>query len=276
MAEAGAERMNSPQRTHEVRLRGLRAWGWKAAACAVLALGGASPARAQDSVPKAHASRCMERHLREAAALNQTRMPLYDSLSDGRSRGISRRLIWTERLAIPAAWWVDGRARPFQRAGIPIVCDDFVPMAHTPPFRARTDHPPQPLSAFVPADARRIRRDVRHALRADGFTAAGTVLEREIRALAGMPEYHCMLRHLLESALRVSNEAPRHAAAARARGLREDPAALSRAMLDLHLLVLGDAVRLDRRAAPLQAEGIPIVCQDVPPIPPITDGPHPG
>jgi hypothetical protein len=31
-----------------------------------------------------------------------------------------------------------------------------------------------------------------------------------------------------------------------------------------------DAVRLQRRAAPLQAEGIPTLCQDVPPIPPYT------
>lgn len=240
---------------------------------ATIALGVEAPAQraaplSQAAEAEAPTSRCMERHLREAAALNKARMPLYDSLSGGRSRGISRRLIWTERLALPVAWWVDWRARTFQRAGIPIVCDDFVPMAHTPAFRPRAVEPPQPLSAFVPADARRIRRTVQRAQRVGGFAAASTVLERELRALAGAPEYHCMLRHLLESALRVSNQAPRYAAEARARGLLGDPAALSRSMLDLHLVALRDAARLDRRAAPLQAEGIPILCQDVPPIPP--------
>jgi hypothetical protein len=241
-----------------------------AAFCVVAGLAGVSPAGAQEPVVEAEAatSRCMERHLREAATLNRERMPLYDSLSGGRSRGISRRLIWAERLAIPVAWWVDWRARQFQRAGIPIVCDDFVPMAHTPAFRPRAVHPPQPLAAFVPADARRIRRAVQRALRVGGFAAAGTVLEREIRALERTPEYHCMLRHLLESALRISNQAPRYAAGARARGLLADPAPLSRTLLDLHLMVLGDAAKLDRRAAPLQAESIPILCQDVPPIPP--------
>ena len=220
---------------------------------------------------EAPSSRCMERHLREAAALNKARMPRYDSLTGGRSRGISRRLIWTERLAVPVAWWVDWRARQFQREGIRIVCDDFVPMAHTPAFRARAADPPPPLSAFVPADARRIRRAVQRAQRRGGFSAASDVLTRELRSLESTPAYHCMLRHLLESALRISNQAPRYAAEARARGLLADPAELSRTMLDLHLTMLGEAAKLDRRAAPLQAEGIPIICQDVPPIPPFAD-----
>jgi hypothetical protein len=208
----------------------------------------------------------MERHLREAAALNRARMPLYDSLTDGRSRGISRRLIWTERLALPVAWWVDWRARRFQREGIRIVCDDFVPMATTPGFRARMDDPP--LAEFVPADARRIRRTVERARRRGGFPAASEALVAELERLSSAPAYHCMLRHLLESALRISNQAPRYQAEAQARGLIDSPAGLSRTLLDLHLALLGEAARLDRRAAPLQAEGIPILCQDVPPIPP--------
>jgi hypothetical protein len=213
----------------------------------------------------------MERHLREAAAINKQRMPLYDSLTGGRSRGISRRLIWTERLALVAAWYVDWRAKTFQREGIRIVCDDFVPMANTPAFQPRAADPPPPLSAFAPADARRIRRAVERARRRGGFPAASAVLEREIERLSGAPAYHCMLRHLLESALRISNQAPRYAAEARARGLAASPEGLSRTLLDLHLSTLGEAARLDVRAAPLQAEGIPIICQDVPPIPPFAD-----
>jgi hypothetical protein len=213
----------------------------------------------------------MERHLREAAAINKERMPLYDSLTGGRSRGISRRLIWTERLGILAAWYVDWRARPFQRAGIRIVCDDFVPMAHTPAFQPRAPGPPPSLADFVRADASGIRREVERAQRLGGWAAASATLEREIEALAATPAFHCMLRHLLESALRISNQAPLYADEAEARGLAESPEDLSLALLDLHLLSLGDAAKLDARAAPLQAEGIPILCQDVPPIPPFAE-----
>jgi hypothetical protein len=267
------ERINSPLEMREVRLRGLCGWLRRVAGGVLVGLAAAFPATAQEDParPMAPESRCMERHLREAAAINKERMPLYDALTGGRSRGISRRLIWTERLGIPVAWYVDWRARELQRAGIPIVCDDFVPMAHTPVFRERAAGPPPPLSAFVPADARRIRRAVERARRGGGWTAASEALSAELARLETVPGYHCMLRHLLESALRISNQAPRYAAQARALGLDASPEGLSRTLLDLHLSLLGDAVKLDRRAAPLQAEGIPIICQDVPPIPPFAD-----
>ncbi len=226
---------------------------------AALLLLAASPARAQESG-------CMARHLREALRLNKERMPLYAELTGGRSRAISRRLIWAERFAMPAAWYVDWRARKFQRLGIPVVCADFEPMDRTPAFRSRADDPP-PLSAFTPTDPSKIARAVERGYRAGGFAGAGAALEGEIEALSGVPGFHCMTRHLLESALRITNGAQRYAADAEARGVAS-PARLSRALLSMHLTTLGEAARLDRGAAPLQAEGIPIVCQDVPPIPP--------
>lgn len=227
---------------------------WMIAALLLLV---AQPARAQEG--------CMERHLREALTLNKARMPLYSELTGGRSRGISRRLIWSERLALPVAWYIDHRGRRYQALGIAVVCDDFEPMDRTPAFRARVENPP-PLSAFAPADARRIKRAVERAHRSGGFAAASAALAHEVEALAETPAFNCMTRHLLESALRISNGARRYDADARARGIAS-PAGLSRTLLTLHLHTLGEAARLDRRAAPIQAEGVPIICQDVPPIP---------
>ncbi|HEX8452948.1 MAG TPA: hypothetical protein VF647_12680 [Longimicrobium sp.] len=115
----------------------MRRFSWIAA----LLLLAASPAQAQESG-------CMARHLREAVRLNRERMPLYSELTGGRSRAISRRLIWAERFSMPVAWYVDWRARRFQRLGISVVCADFEPMDRTPAFRSRVDDPP-PLSAFA-------------------------------------------------------------------------------------------------------------------------------
>jgi hypothetical protein len=252
-----------------------------AAALAVPAPGWAQSADSSRVAPTGSATvetpsvRCMEIHLREAAHLNRERMPRYSALTGGRSRGISRRLIWTERLALPVAWYVDWRARKFLRAGIGVTCDDFVPMAHTPAFRERIADPP-PLSAFAPSDPRRIRQTIREAHRAGGFPAASTTIEHELQQLQTTPAFHCMTRHLLESALRISNQASVYEAQARERAIRS-PAGVSRLMLNLHLSTLGEAAKLDRRAAPLQAEGIPIICQDVPPIPPHAEShdPHP-
>ncbi|HLL48487.1 MAG TPA: hypothetical protein VK399_17425, partial [Longimicrobiaceae bacterium] len=89
----------------------------------------------------------------------------------------------------------------------------------------------------------------------------------ELAALEAVPCYHCMLRHLLESMLRVTSLAPTHAARAEAAGMKST-AGLSRLVLRLHLFALVDAAKLDVVAAPIQARGIPILCQDVPPISP--------
>jgi hypothetical protein len=210
--------------------------------------------------------RCMEHHLREAIALNRERMPLYAAETGGRSRGVSRRLIRSERLGLIAAWSIDRRAKPWLDRGVRVVCDDFVPMAWTPPFARRSGDPPPSLAEYAEPDVGAIRRDARRALRSGGFPAASVVLERELDALAGTPAFHCMVRHLLESALRVANLAPRHAERARTVGM-DSPERISRTLVDLHLHALGEAAALDRAAAPLQAEGVPIVCRDVPPIP---------
>lgn len=206
-------------------------------------------------------------HLEEALHVNLERMPLYARLTGGESERISRRLIRYERLALPLARWVDRRARPFNARGIGVVADDFVPMAGTPPFRERSAEPPLPLSAFRPADARRIRRALAAALKTGGFAGVAAALRAELAALEAVPCYHCMLRHLLESMLRVATLAPTHVARAEAAGMKS-PAGLSRLLLRLHLFTLGDAAKLDALAAPIQARGIPILCHDVPPIAP--------
>ncbi len=70
-----------------------------------------------------------------------------------------------------------------------------------------------------------------------------------------------MLRHLLESLLRITNNAPQHAR-------RGDSSRLSWLLVKAHRALLPVAAWLDRMASPLQLEGVPILFQDLPPIPP--------
>lgn len=205
------------------------------------------------------------RHIAEAIRLNRQRMPRYARLTGGESVRISKKLIRLERLALPAAWWVDRRARRYQTRGVPIVHADFVEMDAVPAFRERAANEPSPAAAFRPPDARRVARRVRRAYRRGGFHAAAHALAAALDDTRAYPDYGCMLRHLLESALRIARLAPIHARRAEAAGI-EPPTSLSRRMLALHLLVLPSAVRLDRLAAPIQADGIPIIRRDVPAI----------
>lgn len=222
-----------------------------------------SPARAGEG--------CFARHLREAIELNLERLPRYAALTGGASVPLSRRLIRSERWALPLARWLDRRARRWQEAGVPILCDAFVSMEEAPAFAEAA--PGAAMSSFRPPHAGEIRGRILRAYRSGGFPGAGREIEEALLLLREQPVFHAMVRHLLESALRVCNLAPEHDRAARERGL-PSPIPISRTLLALHLLSLGEAARLDAAAAPLQARGVPILLRDVPPIAP-WPGAHP-
>jgi len=76
---------------------------------------------------------------------------------------------------------------------------------------------------------------------------------------------------MLESALRSSNLAPVYVEMARQIPMKS-PADLSWFLIRLHLMALGGCAELDALSAPLQAQGIPIIGQDVPPIAPLPRG----
>lgn len=199
----------------------------------------------------------------EAIALNEARAPRYSSLTDGASLAISRRLILSERALLPVARWFDRSTRRWERAGIPILEEIFVPMATAPAFAERGS---EIRGAGNPALDRTVRRRVMRSYRDAGFEGAAIVLRDAIDALSAEPGMDCLVRHLLESAYRLAMLAPWHIEAARERGLAS-PRWLLSLLLRLHLWGLGRARDIDARARTLQARGIPILAQDLPPIP---------
>lgn len=204
-------------------------------------------------------------HLRDAVRLNRERAPRYSALTAGQSRKISRRMILFERLTIPVAMLFDWRARKYQRAGIPLLTEDMVSMDRTPPFSERLASPP-PLERFVPADARGIARRIRRAYKQQSWSGVSRVAGEELGKLEGGGPHHALLRHMLESVARISHVAPRHSSLARQKGMKPTDR-FSWRLVQLHLLALPSFSRLDRLAAPLQSRGVPIIHQDVPPIP---------
>ncbi|MBI2943255.1 MAG: hypothetical protein HYY25_03545 [Candidatus Wallbacteria bacterium] len=205
-----------------------------------------------------------ERHLREAIRLNQSRLPLYSAASQGASEDVSRKLIASERLALPVAMGVDRIARWWQERGVPIVEEDFVDLKFAPEFEPASANP-QPLSSYKRQDASEMAARLRKAQRAGGFDGVCRAARVELERLEGTRSYHAMVRHVLESTLRSAHLAPKHETLARSKGL-PSTAWLSRRLIGLNLLALIGAAELDERAAPLHARGIPILHRDVPPI----------
>lgn len=211
---------------------------------------------------------CFRDHLREAIELNEFRKPLYSTATDSRSVEISERLIRLERAAIFGSRLLfnfDKDAEIYQKNGINIVCDEYVPMSLTPSFQAIAPLPHPDLRHFREIDpyilSRRIKRAQKKGHEELTRTAREVIHEIETTDV----RFNCMTRHLMESLGRISKLAPEHAAKARKLGL-PSPLKLSNRMISAHLYMLPAATEIDALAAPLQADGVQILCQDVPPI----------
>jgi len=81
----------------------------------------------------------LAKHLREAIAINKKRRKIYIKLSNGKSKTLSNKLIFFEKLLILPAMIFDKKAKRFNKKGIPILQNDFVsmnglPQPETPPI----------------------------------------------------------------------------------------------------------------------------------------------
>lgn len=188
------------------------------------------------------------------------------ALSNGQSHEISQRLIGMERKLVLLSPLADAWAAPFQMVGIPILCQDFVDMSQTPSFRSSHPEGPISLDRFQAVDVDEMQKGLRELLTAREYQALAEFADLQIALLQDEPRFHCMLRHILESIRRMAALTPRYEEQAKQK-IKISPAFLSRTILNAHIRLLNAAADIDKLAAPLQAQGLPIVCQDVPPIP---------
>jgi hypothetical protein len=210
---------------------------------------------------------CFESHLEEAIALNLERRPAYSALTAGASEAVTDQLVQAEEFSTYFARRVDEAARPFIARGVNVTCDEFMSMSLAPPFREHFEFEPEPLSSYVTLDGAAMRDALQSAYIHGGFSALSARATNELDALRLPRAYHCMTRHVLEALRRIANFAPVQAARASELGLGSTTD-ISDELVVLHLLALEQGPRLDEVAAPVQAQGVPILCQDVPHVPP--------
>lgn len=142
----------------------------------------------------------------EAIALNRARAPRYAEVSQGRSRKVSRRLVFLEWLtAVAYARWMDWRGARWNRQGIGIVRDDFAPMDAVKAWDAPTRYQGVAEKGQVRdlrGELKTYRRTLRGLLRARDLPGAAAETARAMDAVeAREAEWGChfaMCLHVLE------------------------------------------------------------------------------
>ncbi len=161
---------------------------------------------------EAAATSCLQKHLRDAIKINQQRKPLYSKLSQGRSEAISNKLIQSEYRVLAIAPIVDLWAKPYQLAGVPIVCEDLIDMKFAPPFRSKTTK--EFLQNFKPAPIAAIQENLATLYKNKDYVKMALFADEHIRILDQYPLFNCMTKHVLESIRRIAALANKHNEAA--------------------------------------------------------------
>jgi len=212
-----------------------------------------------------------EEHIRDAIHINRNRRKLYSELTNGESDGVSRWLIFSEICTIPSTKFPDLWGSYFIKRGVPIVKEEFMPMTGIGQFSSQYPFKPEPISEFIPQKGGAIAIRILRAYFKGGLESASLAIEQELKKIESPRAYHVMLRHVLESTLRVSTLAPLHEQKRRELGIRFSTLLLSKYLFFSHFSAFQFSTWLDRKAAPIQAKGVPILYQDVPAIPAQSD-----
>ncbi len=165
------------------------------------------------------------------------------------------------------AWYLDSKAKKWESKGVPIFCDLLLPHPNPDDFR-RTS--PIPEGPYVPDNPASIASSVRTGYQMSSLEGVARAAAGQLKTLSKDPKRHCLLRHYLESIHRAATRAPALEAKAAARNL-PSPKRLIWDFIDLHLKFLGQVTSMDTKAAPIQLEGIPFLCQDLPRLPKVKE-----
>ncbi len=215
---------------------------------------------AQKSESATFETQCVSKHIREAIEINEERLPRYAALSEGRTIPLSESLIMLEKLALKLLPAIEKPAEEYQKKGIPLFCLDVVPMSLTASFKPSAERPSGPYKAF---NGLAFSVSLAQLILAGNNAGLEEKLEAELVKLNEQPSYNCMSRHMIESILRSVRLAPVYRKMSAERGLR-DPIGLIRIFINSQISALGLIAHLDDQAAQLNAEGIPVICNDVP------------
>lgn len=209
--------------------------------------------------------RCTVIHVREAMELNRERRELYRQDGNPDAARVLNKLIFLEKLMLPFSASLDRATRDLQLAGVSMWCEDLVPMHTVPEYQAFTEAPTQSYRPFEKNIRKALTKKLRNfkfSKRAELYNDIAKVITIDLNDHS----YNCLTRHFLEAAARSLLLSDKHYEQAPS-ALKADVEKALEKLLGQLSLALGAASSIDEKAAQVQARGVPVLCQEMPPIP---------
>ncbi len=198
-------------------------------------------------------------HVSESIVINQERLPIYREMTAGKSDRVFSKLIFWERAMIPYSMIYDQRAKIFQKAGVPVLKDEFVSMNAEFDPAVRN----YPIIEIEDIPWKKFRHELKDLIQKKDQSGLLEKSHAIVQEMNKQPAYWCLTRHLVESIYRFAWFYPSRLKAAEEKGIRS-PARLLWDIMEFHLVGFPKFVKIDRLSAPIQKEGIPILCRELP------------
>lgn len=199
-----------------------------------------------------------QEHILEAIETNKSLRSEYKILSNGRSEKIFRFLINAERMTLPLSYLFDRKTHVYQRAGIPLFSQEFMPMNSIEVSRSA-----RPKEKRVRINYKKTWSTLGKALARDDLESFHSECLEKIHQLNGAPDFSIMVRHLLESVYRCSYFLQGHEEGAIKLGM-PSPRKIVFDLIRFQLWGLPGMDLLDDWCEPLQKEGISIFRYELP------------
>ncbi len=212
------------------------------------------------------ASECFIEHLDNAISNNRQRRLQYAKLTNGKSRKVSNQLIFAEKIAKLYGKTLRNKLAPYRKAGIPILCLDFIEMSKAPKLMSYDSQHELSYAEVEKVNIKEIKKDLKSRLENEEFTSIVDYVEQELTKVEKYSRYNCMVKHVLESVARSSFLVPHYVNHAKIKNLKS-PLKLLKSYLKYNINALSFSHLIDKRAVSLQEKGISILCGDVPEIP---------
>ena len=206
------------------------------------------------------------KHVCEAIFINRNRSKLYSSISNGKTRKLSRLLILSEYLTLPIALYFDYIGKKYNKLGIPIVKNDFAPMKinawDKKPLRNSNmakKHKKE-LKSILKNGIRKIQKSINSLLKAYQENLDLLDIIREYEKQNNL--HLAMIKHISESMALILKNGIQYSL--QSNGKTEK---LSISMFHIHLFALNRAIIIDSIANKFHQNRIGIIVNDMPDIP---------
>tara|TARA_R110000868_G_scaffold117600_17_gene312673 strand:- start:22233 stop:22919 length:687 start_codon:yes stop_codon:yes gene_type:complete len=216
------------------------------------------------ALPVGAHEKCTVIHLKEAMNLNRERRELYRVDGNRDAANVMNKLILLEKVMLPFTYSLDRSVRQLQATGMGMWCDDLVSMQTVPAYQASAEAPAHEYRAPNAKTLKSLKRKMKK-FEINQSEELYLQISQLISIDLADHHYNCLTRHFLESAAK-SLAATRERLDIVPGELKSDLERATKKLIKQLAMSLRFAQSIDQSAAPIQARGVPVLCQEMPPI----------